>query len=195
MMSLEIIVFIASILFGIVLYWRESKSNAIYKFFNTVFYSKELQMKDTSKKGFLYQQSFLMRLVYVSVLFLVGIVVVRFIIPIDLATLSLFVSSIFGTLLGTYLANFVFKSSEVIDEKGDSLEEPSDCKISQDFHNYFYYFKDFVNLCKIETQLDLLDFIENFDNSIHYWNKSWFEKENIEDDFPLWTMIQELCHN
>ncbi len=120
-MSLEIIVFIASILFGIVLYWRESKSNTIYKFFNRVFYSKELQMKATSKKGFLYQQSFLMRLVYVSVLFLVGIVVVRFVIPIDLATLSLFASSIFGTLLGTYLANFVFKSSEVIDEKGDSL--------------------------------------------------------------------------
>ncbi|WP_299887852.1 hypothetical protein [uncultured Lacinutrix sp.] len=121
MMSLEIIIFIASILFGIVLYWRESKGNKIYRFFNKIFYSKELQMKPESKKGFLYQQSFLMRLVYIGILFLVGIVVVRFIIPIDLATISLFASSIFGTLLGTYLANFVFKSSEVIDEKGDSL--------------------------------------------------------------------------
>ena len=102
-MSLEIIVFIASILFGIVLYWRESKSNKVYRFFNKIFYSKELQMSDSSAKGFLYQQSFLMRLVYIGVLFLVGIVVVRFIIPIDLATLSLFASSIFGTLLGTYL--------------------------------------------------------------------------------------------
>lgn len=121
MMSLEIIAFICSILFGIVLYWRESKSNRIYKFFNKIFYSKELQMDASSKKGFLYQQPFLMRLVYVCVLFLVGIVVARFIIPIDLATISLFASSIFGTLLGTYLATFVFKSSEVIDEKGDSL--------------------------------------------------------------------------
>ncbi|WP_299227983.1 hypothetical protein [uncultured Psychroserpens sp.] len=120
-MSLEIIIFIASILFGIVLYWRESKSNKIYRFFNKLFYSKELQMPASSKKGFLYQQSFLMRLVYIAVLFLVGIVFVRFIIPIDLATLSLFASSIFGTLVGTYLANFVFKSSEVIDEKSDTL--------------------------------------------------------------------------
>jgi len=120
-MSLEIIIFIASILFGIVLYWRESKGNKIYRFFNKIFYSKELQMKPESKKGFLYQQSFLMRLVYIGVLFLVGIVVMRFLIPIDLATISLFVSSIFGTLLGTYLANFVFKSSEVIDEGGDSI--------------------------------------------------------------------------
>ncbi|MBU2921254.1 hypothetical protein KO504_07850 [Winogradskyella psychrotolerans] len=120
-MSLEIIVFIAAILFGIVLYWRESKSNKVYRFFNKIFYSKELQMPKSSTKGFLYQQSFLMRLVYIGVLFLVGIVVVRFVIPIDLATISLFASSIFGTLLGTYLANFVFKSSEVIDEKSDSL--------------------------------------------------------------------------
>ncbi|MDC1504882.1 hypothetical protein N8475_06825, partial [Winogradskyella sp.] len=120
-MSLEIIIFIASILFGIVLYWRESKSNRIYRFFNKIFYAKDLQMDAASKKGFLHQQSFLMRLVYIGVLFLLGIVVVRFLIPIDLATLSLFASSIFGTLLGTYLANFVFKSSEVIDEKSDSL--------------------------------------------------------------------------
>ncbi|WP_241695490.1 hypothetical protein [Winogradskyella litoriviva] len=121
MMSLEIIAFIASILFGIVLYWRESKSNKVYRFFNKIFYSKDLQMPSTSKKGFLYQQSFLMRLVYIGVLFLVFIVIARFLIPIDLMTISLFASSMFGTLIGTYLANFVFKSSEVIDEKGDSL--------------------------------------------------------------------------
>jgi len=120
-MSLEIITFIASIFFGIVLYWRESKSNKIYRFFNKIFYSQELQMDSKSRKGFFYQQPFLMRLVYVGVLFLIAIVVVRFLIPIDLATLSLFASSIFGTLLGTYLANFVFKSSEVIEEQSDSL--------------------------------------------------------------------------
>ena len=120
-MSLELIAFIASILFGIVLYWRESKNNSVYRFFNKLFYAKALQMEAKSRKGFLYQQSFLMRLVYIGVLFLIAIVIVRFLIPIDLATLSLFASTIFGTLLGTYLANFVFKSTQVIDEKSDSL--------------------------------------------------------------------------
>lgn len=120
-MTIEIILFISSILFGIVLYWRESKSNKIYRFFNKLFYSKELQMKPGSKKGFLYQQSFLMRLVYIGVLFLIGIILLRFIVPIDVYTIQLFTASISGTLLGTYLANFVFKSSEVIDEQGDSL--------------------------------------------------------------------------
>jgi len=120
-MTIEIIIFIASILFGILLYWRESKNNKIYKFFNKLFYAKELQMKKGSKKGFFYQQPFLIRLVYVGALFLLEIIILRFIIPIDIYTIQLFVASISGTLIGTYLANFVFKSTEVIDEKGDSL--------------------------------------------------------------------------
>jgi len=61
--------------------------------------------------------------VFISFLFLIGIVITRFLIPIDLATISLFGSMIAGTVLGTYLANFIFKSSEVIDEKSDSLED------------------------------------------------------------------------
>lgn len=30
---------------------------------------------------------------------------------------------IFGTLVGTYLAGFIFKSSKIIDEQSDSLED------------------------------------------------------------------------
>ncbi|MCH3883107.1 hypothetical protein [Tenacibaculum aquimarinum] len=122
-MTLELIVFIAAILFGALLYWRESQGNGIYRFFNKMMNSKELQMKIEDKKGFLYQQSLLLRLVFITALFLIGIVITKFLIPLDLATLSLFASMIFGTLLGTYLAGFIFKSSEVIDEKSDSLED------------------------------------------------------------------------
>ena len=120
-MTLELIVFIASILFGALLYWRESNGNGLYRFFNKLMYSKDLQMKSDDKTGFLYQQKFIVRLVFIGFLFLIGIVVTRFLIPIDLATLSIFASMIVGTLAGTYLANFIFKSSEVIDEKSDTL--------------------------------------------------------------------------
>ncbi len=37
--------------------------------------------------------------------------------------ISIFTSSIVGTLIGTYVANFVLKSGKVIEEKGDSLED------------------------------------------------------------------------
>ena len=120
-LTFELIIFIAAILFGIVLYWRESNGNKLYLFLNKLLNSKELQMKSSDKKGFVYQQSFLLRLVFISLLFLIGIVITRFLIPISLATVSIFVSMIVGTLIGTYLAGFIFKSSEVIDEKTDSL--------------------------------------------------------------------------
>ncbi|WP_299714994.1 hypothetical protein [uncultured Tenacibaculum sp.] len=123
MLTLEIILFIAAILFGIVWYWKESKGNGIYRFFNKIFNSKELQMKASDTKGFVYGQPFLLRLVFVSVLFLIGIMLVRFLIPIDIATISAFASMIVGTLIGTYVAGGVFKSAAVIDEHSDSLED------------------------------------------------------------------------
>ncbi len=122
-MTLELIIFIASILFGAVIFWRESQGNKVYRFFNKMMNSKELQMNLENKKGFVYKQSFLLRLVFITTLFLIGVVITRFLIPIDLATISLFTSMIFGTLIGTYLAGFIFKSTAIINEQSDSLED------------------------------------------------------------------------
>jgi len=143
-MTLELIVFIASILFGAVIFWRESQGNKMYRFFNKLMNSKELQMDITDRKGFVYQQSFLLRLVFIAALFLVAIVITKFIIPIDLATISLFTSMIFGTLLGTYLANFIFKSSTVIEEQSESLEDK--------FQDVIEKGKDFIEDLKSEEQ-------------------------------------------
>lgn len=130
-MTLEIIVFIGSILFGILLYWRESTGNGMYRFFNKMMYSKKLQMSPNDPTGFLYQQKFILRLVFISMMFLLGILVVRFLIPIDIATISLFASSIVGTLLGTYIGGFILKSEKVIDVHSDSFEEKFDQAIEQ----------------------------------------------------------------
>ena len=125
-MTLELIIFIASILFGITIYWRESQGNGLYRFFNKIMNSKELQMKSTNKIVFVYEQSFILRLVFIVSFFLIGILITRFLIPIDLATISLFASMICGTLIGSYIAGFIFKSSEIIEEQSDSLEEKFD---------------------------------------------------------------------
>ncbi len=130
-MTLELLVFIASVLFGVLLYWRESHSNGLYRFFNKLMYSKKLQMKPEDKTGFVYQQSFILRLVFITLLFLILIVLVRFLIPIDLATISLFVSSIVGTLIGTYVAGFIKKyqtaraTVEIKEENVEELPDPS----------------------------------------------------------------------
>ena len=154
-MTLELIIFIASIVFGVLLYWRESKSNKIYKFINQLMYSEELQMKSTSKKGFIYNQNFLMRLVYISLLFLVAILISKFFLPIEIATIQLFASSIVGTLLGTYLAGLVIKSSEVIEAQSDNLEDAVNSTINKGkeiFDDLKNNTKDVVEDVKAETK-------------------------------------------
>jgi gas vesicle protein len=122
-MTLELIIFIICIIFGILLYWRESKSNKTYRLLNKLMYSKELQMSPHSTKGFIYEQNFLMRLVYISLLFIVAILISKLFLPIEIATIQLFVTSIVGTLAGTYLAGFIIKSSEVIEAQSDNFED------------------------------------------------------------------------
>ncbi|WP_405296928.1 hypothetical protein [Algibacter sp. Ld11] len=146
-MTLELIIFIAAILFGIFIYWRESRNNGLYRFFNKVINSEALQMKPDDKTGFVYKQSFLLRLVFIGFLFLVGIVIVRFLVPIDVATISIFTSMIVGTIVGTYLANFIFKSSEVIEEQTDSLEDM--------MHDTFEKGKDFIEDLKSKDNVEI----------------------------------------
>ncbi|WP_394747847.1 hypothetical protein [Spongiimicrobium salis] len=104
-MTLEIIVFTFAILFGIVWYWRESKSNKIYRTINKITHTKELQMKPENKKGFIHEQDFLMRLVWVSLFFIVAASLITFATPIN-AFSQYLASAIVGTLIGTYIASF-----------------------------------------------------------------------------------------
>jgi len=170
-MTLELIVFIGAILFGIFLYWRESKGNGLYKFFNKIINSKALQMKPDDKTGFLYQQTFLLRLVFVGFLFLIGIVITKFLIPIDIATISVFASMIVGTLIGTYLANLIFKSSEVIDEKSDSIEGM--------VHDTIEKGKDFIDNLKTEKPKVIQDAKKEIDNEPKVKEKS--ARERLKD--------------
>ncbi|WP_460219060.1 hypothetical protein [Psychroserpens sp. MEBiC05023] len=126
-MGLELIIFIVAVLFGIFLYWRESNGNGAYRMLNKIVNSKELQMPADSKKGFVFQQAFLPRLIFVVTIVLVAALIVEFLTPISVFGsyngISAFSSFAAGTLLGTYLANIVLKSSKVIEEQSESLED------------------------------------------------------------------------
>ena len=88
-------------------------------------------MSPDDPTGFLYQQKFLLRLVFVAMIFLVAILIARLLIPIDIATISVFTSSIVGTLLGTYIGGFVLKSEKVIDAQSENLERKFDGVLDQ----------------------------------------------------------------
>ena len=124
-MGIELVIFIGSILFGIFLYWRESNGNGLYRFVNKIVNSKELQMTKDNPKGFVYKQTLIPRIIFIGVLFLVTALILQFLTPIIIFSsypaVSMLSSAAVGTLVGTYLANFVIKSTEVIEEKSDSL--------------------------------------------------------------------------
>ena len=129
-MGIELVIFIAAILFGIFLYWRESNGNGAYRFLNKIVNSKELQMSPDNPKGFVYKRSLLPRIIFVVSLVLVAALVIEFLTPIAVFSsyngVSAFASFAVGTLIGTYIASFVIKSSEVIEEQSDSLEDKFD---------------------------------------------------------------------
>ncbi|HMB62654.1 MAG TPA: hypothetical protein VKN36_06250 [Eudoraea sp.] len=104
-MTLEIIVFILAILFGIIWYWRESKSNKLYRLANRLTHAKRLQMNAENKRGFVHKQAFLPRLVWITLLFVLASTLVSLATPINAFFVQYFVSAIVGTLLGTYVAS------------------------------------------------------------------------------------------
>jgi len=129
-MGIELVIFIAAILFGIFLYWRESNSNNVYRFLNKIVNSKELQMSPNSPKGFVFRQALLPRVIFIVSLVLVAALIVEFLTPLAVFSsydgISAFASFAVGTLIGTYLANFVIKTSEVVEEKSDSIGDMVD---------------------------------------------------------------------
>lgn len=111
-MTLEIIVFVLAILFGIIMYWSESKSNRVYRWINHLTHNEELQMKEDNRKGFFHLQPFIWRLVFVTLLFVIAGLVVSFATPVNGFWIEYFVSAIVGTLIGTYLGSLIVFASE-----------------------------------------------------------------------------------
>jgi len=122
-MTLEIIVFISAILFGILWYWRESRSNRTFRMLNKITHAKHLQMKPDDSKGFFHQQNFLLRLVYISLLFLAAALAIMALTPISIASVQLFVACIVGTLIGSYVASAVLFANKKITENSDIVED------------------------------------------------------------------------
>ncbi len=119
-MTLEIIVFISAIVFGILWYWRESRNNGVYRFVNKLTHSKQLQMTPENKKGFIHRQNLLLRLVWITLFFALAAAVISFATPINAFYVQYFVSAIVGTLIGTYIASaFIFAQEKTKKENLD----------------------------------------------------------------------------
>ena len=143
-MTLELIVFILSALFGIFIYWRESKNNYLYRLINKITHSKETQMKKTDKKGFLFEQPLVFRIIYIVILFIVASLVIRFLTPINNIGIIYFTNMIVGTILGTYIATLIVKATDKLEDGQDIIEDT--------FEKGKEYFKDLADDVKDKTE-------------------------------------------
>ncbi len=123
MFTQELIIFILAVLFGILLYWRESKNNYVFRLVNRITHSKEQQMKITDKKGFLFMQPFLIRLIYMTILILVSYLISEFLTPIRILNIKFFATIIVGTMLGTYFASVIIFANNKVENSHDIIEE------------------------------------------------------------------------
>lgn len=121
-MTWEIIVFLSAMLFGVILFWRESKNNKLYRFADKLTHSKKLQMKADDTKGFLFRQPFLGRLAYILALFLFILAATTILIPFSVFTFQLYIASVVGTTIGTYIASVIFVAREKIEDNQDFIE-------------------------------------------------------------------------
>jgi uncharacterized membrane protein required for colicin V production len=122
MITTEILIFIVAVLFGIFLYWRESKNNYLFRLVNKFTHAKELQMKSGDKKGFLYLQPFLMRLVYLVVLILIIYGISEFLTPFRILNVKYFATIVVGSMAGTYFASMVVFASDKIEGGQDLID-------------------------------------------------------------------------
>lgn len=123
MITFEIILFILASLFGIFIYWRESKNNSLYKSINKITHSKDQQMTEKNKKGFVYKQPFLMRLIYVTLLVITTYLLSLIILPFNTGNIQYFFTCIVGILAGTYFASAIVFANKKVEDSQDIIEE------------------------------------------------------------------------
>ncbi len=122
-MTFEIIIFIASVLFGIFWYWKESKDNGVYRAINKIMNAKEVQMKPENKKGFIHKQDLLLRLVYIGLFFLLFLVASMLLVGFSIANVQIYTAMVVGTFIGTYIASAVLFTSQTVEDNVHAVED------------------------------------------------------------------------
>jgi len=120
---LDIIVFIASVLFGLFIYWRESRSNSIFRAYNSFINKKETRMEATDRKGFFYLRSIVYRLLNVLFLTLIFGMIVYNTPLLNKHILEVSLSFFVGVLAGTYLAAALPTVKRAVDNPLEAIKE------------------------------------------------------------------------
>ena len=121
-MFLDIIVFAGALLLGLLTYWRESRSNGIFRTYNAFINKKETRIEAGDRKGFFFQRSLVYRLLnalLVAALF--GIII--YYIPLVSLQLEYVAAFFVGFVAGTYIAAALPTVKRAVDNPLNALED------------------------------------------------------------------------
>lgn len=122
-MFLEIIVFIGAIILGVLIYWHESRSNGIFRAYNSFINKKDTRMEATDRKGFFYQRPIVYRVLNALLLAIVIGMLVYYTPILNNHILQVALASFVGIIAGTYLAAALPTVKRAVDNPLDALQE------------------------------------------------------------------------
>lgn len=122
-MFLSSTTFIAAILLGVLIYWRESRSNGIFRGYNAFINKKETRMAPTDRKGFFYMRPLIYRVLNALLLAIVIGIVTYYTPILNNHILEISLASFAGILAGSYLAAALPAVKKAVDNPLEALQD------------------------------------------------------------------------
>lgn len=120
---LEIIILAGAILLGLLTYWRETRSNKIFRTYNAFINKKDTRMEASDRKGFFYQRPLIYRALNALLLAILFGMLLYNIPLLELKIIELAVAFFVGFVGGTYIAAALPSVKRAVDNPLDALQE------------------------------------------------------------------------
>ena len=120
---LDIIVFIGGIVLGVFIYWRESRSNTIFRAYNSFINKKETRMEVGDRKGFFFKRAVVYRILNALLLAAVIGVITYYTPLLNNHILQITLASFVGIIVGTYIAAALPTVKKAVDNPLEALQD------------------------------------------------------------------------
>lgn len=122
-MFLSTTAFIGALILGVLIYWRESRSNGIFRAYNAFINKKETRMEAGDRKGFFFRRPIVYRIIN-AILVAVVIGIVTYYIPfLNENILEIVLASFVGIVVGSYLAAALPTVKKAVDNPLEALQD------------------------------------------------------------------------
>lgn len=122
-MFLSTTTFIGALILGVLIYWRESRSNNVFRAYNAFINKKETRMEATDRKGFFYKRDLIYRVLNALLLAAVIGILVYYTPLLNHHILEISLAAFVGLIAGSYLAAALPMVKKAVDHPLEALQD------------------------------------------------------------------------